>query len=137
MNKDVKKPIEANSKVDTTKQKQREYSPVNNICCFLIIIILVTVIYFEDAFRIRIIQVKRSQVGTDQSRLRYFINTLGCKIPNVDPYDDEMGDYIRESKKKICDRGKPALFESNITSLYIVSSSVKYYAEDIDKLHCC
>ncbi|XP_046384771.1 uncharacterized protein LOC124155075 [Ischnura elegans] len=87
--------------------------------------------------------------GSDRG---FLIQTSGCKIPDLDPFDPAVRKFVRfyalesnkqskgvednESIRPDCS-GKfgPALVESNLTSLYLVPSALSHYnARDV---YCC
>lgn len=56
----------------------------------------------------------------------YLINTPGCRIPEMDPRDHTVITYIFKPDEINC-KGLPPLFNSNLTSLFIVNEHLSHY----------
>ncbi|XP_018577786.1 uncharacterized protein LOC108916073 [Anoplophora glabripennis] len=68
----------------------------------------------------------------------FAINTPGCRIPYMDPFDEHIRKFIEEPKVPKCNKGIPALYQSNLTSIYLVNSSLVFYnITDRSELRCC
>ncbi|KAK5646626.1 hypothetical protein RI129_005090 [Pyrocoelia pectoralis] len=68
----------------------------------------------------------------------YLIKTEGCRIPYMDPLDPSIVEFITNEKQVLCNKNKPPLFKSNLTSLHVIDSSLKYYKiHNESALECC
>lgn len=75
----------------------------------------------------------------DSNSLKGFlIKTSGCRIPFMEPYDQSITAFIYKEKQPICNEGRPPLFDSNLTSIYLLHGSLENYTDqDVKALHCC
>lgn len=77
---------------------------------------------FEHQFTIRFTKsLFRSASYEDHSLVGFTINTPGCKIPHMDPFDKHVTTFIENLSKPKCNNGKPPLFASNLTSVFFVN----------------
>ncbi|XP_072394031.1 uncharacterized protein [Diabrotica undecimpunctata] len=68
----------------------------------------------------------------------FTINTPGCTIPYLHPYDKSILDYIEQPGKYVCNNGTPALFESDMESIRIIKDALPFYnVTNINNLTCC
>lgn len=68
----------------------------------------------------------------------FLIKTSGCRIPDMDPFDKTIKKFLKKPRVPICNSGKPALYNSNLTHIYLMETSLKpYNINDIKKLFCC
>uniref|UniRef100_A0A6P7G5B9 Uncharacterized protein LOC114337884 isoform X1 n=1 Tax=Diabrotica virgifera virgifera TaxID=50390 RepID=A0A6P7G5B9_DIAVI len=69
---------------------------------------------------------------------RFTINTPGCTIPYLHPYDKSILDFIEQPATYVCNNGTPALFESDMKSIRVIKESLPFYnVTDINNLTCC
>ncbi|CAH1109102.1 unnamed protein product [Psylliodes chrysocephalus] len=94
---------------------------------------------FEHQFTIRFTKsLFRSASYEDHSLVGFTINTPGCKIPHMDPFDKHVTTFIENLSKPKCNNGKPPLFASNLTSVFLLTSSLaNYNITDTGDLKCC
>lgn len=68
----------------------------------------------------------------------FLIKTAGCRIPHMDAFDATIKSFIYKEKRPVCNEGIPALFDSNLTSIFLINSSLANYTDqDISALKCC
>ncbi|RZC39844.1 DUF229 and/or Phosphodiest domain containing protein [Asbolus verrucosus] len=68
----------------------------------------------------------------------FVIKTPGCRIPYMDPFDRSVEKFIFKQKRPVCNNGIPALVDSNMTSIFLVESSLAEYTHrDISEVKCC
>ncbi|KAF5293100.1 hypothetical protein FQA39_LY13710 [Lamprigera yunnana] len=68
----------------------------------------------------------------------FLVKTKGCRIPYMDPFDKAVREYISKEKPVVCNKNKPPLMDSNLTSIYILNSSlVDYNITNARALNCC
>ncbi|KAK5646627.1 hypothetical protein RI129_005091 [Pyrocoelia pectoralis] len=66
------------------------------------------------------------------------IQTDGCRIAYMDPFDPSIRQYISEPEKIVCNNNTPPLMEANITYVYVLNSSLKAYkVKHLKALKCC
>lgn len=73
----------------------------------------------------------------EEARKGFLIKTSGCKIPDLDPYDQVVKKYVYKEQKIKCDYSKPPLVDSNSTHIFIVNESISHYASNYSELRCC
>lgn len=79
-----------------------------------------------------------SKPAKDLSLKGFLIKTDGCRIPDMDAFDKSIKKYIFSEDEVKCNNGKPALFESNVTHIYLLNSSLYAYKVNETKvLKCC
>ncbi|CAH1954114.1 unnamed protein product [Acanthoscelides obtectus] len=99
-------------------------------------------LYFVDIFEIEFLSlhptIESIKDFTYDIHKGFAINTPGCKIPEMDPFDPSVQKFIEPPTPVECNKGVPALFEANLTSIYITRSSLPAYnVSDINDLRCC
>ncbi|KAJ4441721.1 hypothetical protein ANN_11579 [Periplaneta americana] len=68
----------------------------------------------------------------------FVVDTVGCRIPDLDPFDPVVRQFIFKEKPLKCHEKQPLLVDSNLTSLFIVKSALSFFnISDLDQLHCC
>lgn len=69
----------------------------------------------------------------------YLIKTKGCKIPDLPVTNKELEKYFSYKYDGAhCNKDKPPLVESNLTSLYLLKESfISYRIFNLNSLHCC
>ncbi|XP_018319398.1 uncharacterized protein LOC108732897 [Agrilus planipennis] len=68
----------------------------------------------------------------------YLIKTTGCRIPDMDPFDPTVREYIYKENPIKCNVTLPPLVEANLTSLSVIKSSFKAYKiKYLDVFVCC
>ena len=66
------------------------------------------------------------------------MNTPGCHIPELDPWDPLILRYLSKPEKPICAKGKPTLIKTELNRLYIVPEAVVAYVKTSKyPLNCC
>ncbi|CAG9825535.1 unnamed protein product [Phaedon cochleariae] len=107
------------------------------------ILVCCAMLFYVDVFQVQyynIIQSNQiSDLNLDKKTLEGFlINTPGCRIPDMDPFDEHIKKYMEIPKVPLCNKGIPPLFASNLSSVYLLESSMDAYdVTDIDELKCC
>ncbi|CAH1133732.1 unnamed protein product [Ceutorhynchus assimilis] len=68
----------------------------------------------------------------------YVVNTPGCRIPDMNPFDITVKEFIETPSKFSCDKINAPLFDSNATSLYMLTRSLSVYnVSNSTDLTCC
>ncbi|XP_069698044.1 uncharacterized protein [Periplaneta americana] len=68
----------------------------------------------------------------------FVVDTIGCRIPDLDPFDPIVQKFIHEEKPLKCHEKHQLLVDSNLTSLFIVKSALPFFnISDLDQLDCC
>lgn len=68
----------------------------------------------------------------------YVIDTPGCKIPYLDPYNDEIQIYLDKGIPPLyCWNSSPALIDSNLTHIYVIDESKMDYVSGCNSFSCC
>lgn len=58
----------------------------------------------------------------------FIVNTVGCRIPNLNPFDDSIQEFIFNEQPVICDaKHRLPLVESNLNSLYVNRAAFESY----------
>ncbi|XP_072394029.1 uncharacterized protein [Diabrotica undecimpunctata] len=116
--------------------------------CFILLLISITILIFvyqqdnmfsrtEIVENISIEEPKLTLVEETSNGV-FTINTPGCTIPYLHPYDKSILDYVEQPGKYVCNNGTPALFESNMESIKIIEESLPFYkVTNISDLKCC
>ena len=74
----------------------------------------------------------------DENTEGFLIKTEGCKIPEMNVTDPSISSFIFKEKPVICNKGVPALVDSNLTSIYLLNTSFPHYGiNDTELLDCC
>ncbi|EFA03493.1 uncharacterized protein LOC662511 isoform X2 [Tribolium castaneum] len=108
---------------------------------WLPLIIFAALLFVMDVFQTQYTIVPaRIQIGEEfGSELKGFlIKTPGCRIPFMDPFDPSITKFIHKEKQPVCNDGIPPLFDSNMTSIFLLNSSVANYTDqDVSAIQCC
>ncbi|XP_022914321.2 uncharacterized protein [Onthophagus taurus] len=111
-----------------------------------ITVCLTALLLFTDVFQsfkynLQLLQPKF--IDNDENQMenkntkQFLVTTEKCNIPEMDPYDISVRGFIFDEKPVRCDNGRPPLFESNRTSIYIEEKSLRFYGIlDRRKLTC-
>ncbi|XP_030753812.1 uncharacterized protein LOC115880669 isoform X3 [Sitophilus oryzae] len=68
----------------------------------------------------------------------FLINTQGCKIPEMNPFDASVKAFVSKPDMMVCNKNIPPLFDSNLTSIYLVEPALKHYnISNSTELTCC
>ncbi|KAJ8945450.1 hypothetical protein NQ314_009202 [Rhamnusium bicolor] len=96
-------------------------------------------LFFVDVFQLQYYsRVPVKEFSLDQKYLTGFtINTPGCRIPYMDPFDEHIKKFIETPEVPKCNKGIPALFYSNLTSIVLNYSSLPSYNVTVSELKCC
>lgn len=73
------------------------------------------------------------------TEIGFLVNTNGCRIADLDPFDVSVRKFVYDEKPIVCDpeHGVP-LVDSNLTSLYIVEEALATYNfTAYDQFNCC
>ncbi|XP_022914094.2 uncharacterized protein [Onthophagus taurus] len=71
------------------------------------------------------------------SRNHFLIETEGCVIPNMDPLDSSVTNFIFNENQVICNNGTPALIGSNLTAIFLLQESLPIYnVTDLNLFKC-
>lgn len=94
-----------------------------------------------NSYRERRVSVMQQQfpVLTEEDNLKGFlIKTSACRIPEMDAFDKSILKFVSKEKGMVCNKGLPQLIASNLTSLYVVYSSLEAYGlKDEQEFSCC
>ncbi|EEB11929.1 conserved hypothetical protein [Pediculus humanus corporis] len=95
--------------------------------------------YYSDIINNYFLESNKILTGektAENSLRRYLINTSGCRIPYINPFDKTVLKYYKYVPPHMCSDRKP-LIESNQTSIRIVKSELKNYdVKNIKELLC-
>lgn len=101
-------------------------------------------LYFIDVFQIQVYSLHPTleqfvDIVSEESLLKgYAINTPGCKIPELDPFDKNIMRFIETPEIPKCNKGIPALFAANLTTIYLDENSLPAYdVANASDLKCC
>ncbi|KAJ8921093.1 hypothetical protein NQ315_015891 [Exocentrus adspersus] len=101
-------------------------------------------LFFVDVFQIKyysLVPTKaplKAAFSGRKSLAGFAINTPGCRIPYMDPFDEHIMKFIEAPDAPECNKGVPALYKSNLTSVYLVNASLAFYdVMDPGELKCC
>ncbi|XP_049822339.1 uncharacterized protein LOC109599737 isoform X2 [Aethina tumida] len=104
----------------------------------------VGLLYFLDVFQIEEYYTitnapaPNHRFQTKESLKGFLVKTKGCRIPYMDPMDKTIIKFIEKYDPPVCNKGIPALYESNFTSLFLLNSSLPFYnVTDPGELKCC
>ncbi|XP_069698069.1 uncharacterized protein [Periplaneta americana] len=68
----------------------------------------------------------------------FVVDTVGCRIPDLDPFDPIIREFIHKETPLKCHEKHPLLVDSNHTSLFIVKSALpSFNISDVEQLDCC
>lgn len=109
------------------------------------LIICVGLLFFTDIFQLHyytfrpnVVQRSLMPIVIDPGLKGFLIKTEGCRIPHMNAFDESIIKCIKNETRSVCNKGKPALVDSNDTSLFLVESSLDAYSiNDTDLLNCC
>ncbi|XP_028130058.1 uncharacterized protein LOC114326035 isoform X1 [Diabrotica virgifera virgifera] len=105
------------------------------------IVLCIAMLFIADVFQMQYFTLQFSKpifsnVSFDDRA--FTIYTPGCKIPYMDPFDAHIKPFLETPKPAKCNKGKPALFTTNLTAVYLVQSSLSsYQLNDTTSLNCC
>lgn len=101
-------------------------------------------LFFVDVFQVKYYSLMptkeplKDSYPNQRSLAGFAINTPGCRIPFMDPFDEHIRKFIEKPDVPKCNKGIPALYQSNLTSIFLVNSSlVLYNITDPTELRCC
>ncbi|KAF5293097.1 hypothetical protein FQA39_LY13707 [Lamprigera yunnana] len=107
------------------------------------IILCIGVIFYSSVFQNEPFQTStartyRSQIPQKTEPSGFLVKTEGCRIPYMDPFDEAVQKYISKEKRVVCNKNKPPLMDSNLTSIYILDASLEAYKIlNVSALECC
>jgi len=68
----------------------------------------------------------------------FLVDTTGCRIPNLDPFDPVVQEFIGTEKPLNCHEKHPLLVDANLTALFILKSALSaFHITDMEQLDCC
>ena len=68
----------------------------------------------------------------------FLVDTPGCRIPDLDPFDPVVREFIKKEKELDCYKKHPVVVDYNLTSLFIVKSAFQELnISDEEQLECC
>jgi hypothetical protein len=68
----------------------------------------------------------------------FLVDTVGCRIPNLDPFDPVVQEFIKREKPLNCQAKRPLLVGVNLTALFILKSALPAFnITDVGQLDCC
>lgn len=124
--------------MDVEETKLKLPSPI-----WIPLIICFVLLFFVDVFQISVFVHPSLRLINDvnfqsQSLAGFEIKTPGCKIPAMDPWDRNIKEFIYDQDPPKCNNGVPALFETNLTHIYYLNSSLPFYnISTITEVKCC
>jgi hypothetical protein len=66
------------------------------------------------------------------------VDTVGCRIPNLDPFDPVVQKFIKREKPLNCQEKLPLLVDANLTALFILKAALPAFnITDVEQLDCC
>jgi len=66
------------------------------------------------------------------------VDTIGCRIPNLDPFDPDVQEFIKKEEPLNCHEKRPLLVGANLTALFILKSALPVFnITDMEQLDCC
>ncbi|XP_068086105.1 uncharacterized protein [Anabrus simplex] len=70
--------------------------------------------------------------------LGFLVDTRGCRIPALDPFDPAIRKYVEHPKPIRCQTRRRQLIASNLSSIYVVEDVLPdYNVKSVDALKCC
>ncbi|XP_050306876.1 uncharacterized protein LOC126743706 isoform X2 [Anthonomus grandis grandis] len=102
---------------------------------WLIFFMLGGYLFYQDYFEIRALAMRHlvrlseePQLPDELSSLNgYLINTPGCRIPDMQPFDPSVKKYIYPPEEESCNEDVPPLFESNFSAVYMKTELMPLY----------
>ncbi|KAF5293098.1 hypothetical protein FQA39_LY13708 [Lamprigera yunnana] len=89
-------------------------------------------------FEISGVRIQHLPISNNTELDGFLIKTEGCRIPYMDPFDKVVRKYISKEEPVVCNQNIPPLMDSNLTSIYILNSSlVDYNITNVRALNCC
>jgi hypothetical protein len=68
----------------------------------------------------------------------FLVDTIGCRIPDLDPLDPVIREFITKEKPLNCHDKHPLLVDANTTSLFVTKSTLPVFnISDAEQLACC
>lgn len=118
--------------------KPREWKHWWPIIIVGILLIFLLDIY-QSQYKLIPFELQTENIFLSRDSLKGFvIKTSGCRIPYMDPLDPSVMKFIHKQKKPVCNNGVPPLIKSNLTSIFLLNSSVISYTNgDTSMLQCC
>jgi hypothetical protein len=66
------------------------------------------------------------------------VDTIGCRIPNLDPFDPEVQEFIKKEEPLNCHEKRPPLVDANLTAFFFFFSALPAFnITDMEQLDCC
>jgi hypothetical protein len=66
------------------------------------------------------------------------VDTVGCRIPKLDPFDPVVQEFIKRENPLNCQEKCPLLVDANLTALFILKSALPAFnITDVEQLDCC
>jgi hypothetical protein len=68
----------------------------------------------------------------------FLVDTVGCRIPDLDPFDPAVQEFIKKEEPLNCHEKRPLLVGANLTSLFILNYALPAFnITDMGQLDCC
>ena len=111
----------------------------SRVIIFGFLVVFVMTQYYSDIINNYFLESNKILTGektAENSLRRYLINTSGCRIPYINPFDKTVLKYYKYVPPHMCSDRKP-LIESNQTSIRIVKSELEnYHVKNVKELLC-
>nr|XP_023013042.1 uncharacterized protein LOC111503061 [Leptinotarsa decemlineata] len=114
-----------------------------DILCYVVLFLVCTgLVLFVDVILVNLDNLKSNITMQNQpinkKSFDFLIETVGCRIPFMKPYDNSIKQFITAPKMPICNKGIPPLFQANLTTIFLDNSSLPAYnISDQNQLQCC
>ncbi|XP_008207346.2 uncharacterized protein LOC100117011 [Nasonia vitripennis] len=68
----------------------------------------------------------------------YVVNTRGCRIPDLSPFEPSVSRYIDKAKPIVCEQGSHLpLVESNNSAIFVNPEARPHYYNETESIDCC
>ncbi|KAJ9592750.1 hypothetical protein L9F63_015588 [Diploptera punctata] len=95
-------------------------------------------IHGEVYYRIPVPHTMIPDIPLPERKSGFLVDTPGCRIPDLDPFDPIVREFIKKEKQLNCNKNLPLVVNANLTSLFILKSSFDYLnITDEEELDCC
>lgn len=68
----------------------------------------------------------------------FLVRNKGCRIPDMDPFDSAIVQYIQREKPLVCEHGNHLpLVDSNDTALHVNPDAINHFYNNSEEIDCC
>lgn len=68
----------------------------------------------------------------------FLVRNKGCRIPDMDPFDSAIVQFIQREKPLVCDHGNHLpLIDSNDTALHVNPDAINHFYNNSEEIDCC